>query len=236
MRDLRRLFWTVLAFAAAAVAFGSIVPAASATSQAARFVTSSCCLLQGSRATIWSPDSGEVALVSNDFFVTSAYADSGVDDLMQTGITYEFNLPEGPSCDLGSGQRALYYFVEVESNGLFFCYNKGNAGFSVNRMHSVVRNADGYWRAYRDGVFMNIRTKWGADCGGNACTVAAFAEEATFQAGSWPAKFAGSGQTPWQRWTGSSWFTVQQANLKLDPFWSVGGPFPGGIWNLTYQR
>lgn len=141
----------VVVVATAALAFILAAPAAG-VSQAYRYLDTSCCQLKGSRATLLSPTLSETQVFSGDFFVTSAYADSGVDDLIQTGVTYEFNASQGPSCNLGLYSRALYYFTEVIHNAVATCYNHGSASFSTSFLASVVRNDDGYWRSYKNGV------------------------------------------------------------------------------------
>lgn len=150
---------------ATALLAGSIaVSGAGATSQASRYVTTSCCVLKGSRSSIWSPNSSEPSLQPQDFFVSSAYVDTvpaGANS-MQAGLTYEFQAPEAPSCNLGSSSRVLYHFVEVILNGAGSCYSKGTAAWSDVHLYSVIRNADGYWRAYKDGGYLEVRTTWSA--------------------------------------------------------------------------
>jgi hypothetical protein len=235
-RPRHRLVTIVLGVLVAVLAAPS--SSSAQVSQAFRYLTDSCCLLQGSRANITNPTSSEVSIQSVDWFLSSAEADTspaGFAFLIQTGVTYEFNDPEGPGCDLGSGSPELYYFVEVVSSGVMTCYVRGLATFGEAHLQSVVRNNDGYWRAYRDGVYQNVRMKW-SPCGGNACQITALGEDHRSKAGDWVAKFGGIGQTPWQRWTGSTWFTIQQAFLSLDPGWTNAGVFPEGIWTLTYHK
>lgn len=82
--------------------------------------------LKGSRATVWAPTFSEVTLNIVDFFVTSAFADTGSIETtaaygIQTGVSYEWFLPNG-ECTLGNPNPKLYYFVETISQGSFACY------------------------------------------------------------------------------------------------------------------
>ncbi len=224
----------VILVACTVVCASALPSSASAAWWAWRSVDSGCCSpLRGSRATIWSPLSSEAVISFKDFFVSSAFAEAA-DNLIQAGITYEYDAPQNPSCDLGSGAPSLYYFIEVEHDGANYCYNRGYAAFSDNHMHSVLRGSDGYWRAYRDGAYQEVRTMW-SPCSGNACKIKAFAENRLGYNGSWQAKFAGSGYTPWQRHNGSDWVTVQASNWYRDPQWTESGPFPSGIWKFIYS-
>ncbi|HVN62429.1 MAG TPA: hypothetical protein VMT59_14310 [Gaiellaceae bacterium] len=186
-----------------------------------------------------NPDSSQASVSSGDFFVTSAYADGGLangGNLIQQGVTYEYKAAEGPSCNLGSSSPALYYFTEKRVNGTYSCYSNGSATFSTSHLQTVDRGSDGTWYAYRDGSPTGITTTWSA-CGGDACTLAAFAEEASFASGAWAAKYAGSGNTAWQWWNGAAWNTINSATTQPGTYWSApSGPFPGGIWSFTYSH
>lgn len=217
----------------AAVAAAAVVAfPANATQQAARVVGSDCCVLKGSRATILAPLASEASLPSGAFFVSSAYADDR-SDLFQTGITYEHNLPEEPSCSYGNGAPALYVFVEKIKDGNQECYNRGLTAWESNHLYSVYTNT-GTWVAALDGDVSTVTTTFDA-CSGDACRVAAFGEAWYLFSGRWIAKFGGSGNTPWQRWTGSTWYTVQSSSIIDDPGWTTGGNWPTGIWTHTYS-
>jgi hypothetical protein len=194
------------------------------------------CTTDGSRATILSPTLSESTLNSGDFLDSAVFGVADANNGIQTGVTYEYQAPEGPSCNLGSSSRQLYYYVETASSGVFQCFSNGSATFATGHLQSVVLNTDGYWRAYLDGNSAGIRVSWNSICGVHACEVRAEGEELANKSGHWPAKFAGSGNTQWQRWTGSTWFTIQSANEVPGSNWTFGGPFPAGIWNITYSK
>src|SRR5438128_12564531 len=80
---------------------------------------------KGTRVTVDNPDSSQVSISSaGDWFITSAYADSGAggSSLIQIGVTLEYHDPQQPTCDLGMNSPALYYFIETEQLGLYRCY------------------------------------------------------------------------------------------------------------------
>jgi len=206
---------------------------AGAVQQAFRTVGSGCCVLKGSRSTILAPRASEVSLPSGAFFDSAAEADDG-SDLLQTGLTYEFNAPEGPSCTYGNGAPALYVFVEKIKDGNAQCYNRGLLAWESNHLYSVYTNT-GTWVAALDGSVSSVTNTFDA-CSGNACQVTAFGEASSLFSGQWVAKFAGSGNTPWQRWTGTSWVTIQSSGIILNTGWTNSGPFPGGIWTFTYSH
>lgn len=227
---------TIVAVAIAATA----AAAASAGPQAFRYwQTSTDQGWKGSRVTVDNPDSSQVAITSGNLFNASAEADDrGFNiNLIQQGVTYEYNRPEGPSCNLGSGSPKLYYFTEIIVSGLTACYQNGTATFSTSHLQTVVRGANGNWASYRDGNPTGITTNWAPSCGGNACFLSAFAESFSLAAGRWAAKFAGSGNTTWQFWNGVAWNQINNASLSApNPPWTPSGPFPGGIWSLNYSH
>lgn len=199
---------------------------------------------KGTRVTVNNPDSSQRLLSSGDFFSTAAYADSGPNgsSLIQTGVNYEWNAPEGPSCNLGSAGATLYYFVETEHTGTYKCYSKGLADSGGSHKQSVFIGGDGLWHAARDGIDENITTSW-TGCNGDACTLIALGENLSGKIGLWEAKFAGSGNTPWQFMNSCCWNTINNTPFMPIPnHWSgdgVGndpsGPFPTGIWSYKYS-
>ena len=232
-RSILRRATATAAGVLAALFFAST--AAAATVQAYRTWQTTSNGWKGSRVTISNPSSGESSIAPPDFLLASAYADSGQTSGIQSGVTYEWGAPQASSCDLGSSGPALYYFVEVIQVGNYTCFQKGSAAFTAANLHSVVRGADGIWRAYRNGNYQSVQNSW-TGCAGDACTISAFAEENRGAPGLFHAKFAGSGNTPWQFWNGSSWNTINSATLWLGTCWKASGPFPGGIWSLIYDR
>jgi hypothetical protein len=195
---------------------------------------------KGTRVTVDNPDSSQVSISSaGDWFITSAYADSGAggSSLIQIGVTLEYHDPQQPTCDLGMNTPALYHFIETEQQGLYRCYGPTAATYSTSHLRSVVRGSDGVWHSYRDGVATSITNSW-TGCSGDACRISAHAEEHKFTDGRWAAKYAGSGNTAWQFWNGSVWNTITMGYTR-DPglYWSLpSGPFPGGIWSFTYSH
>jgi hypothetical protein len=211
---------------------------ASANSQAYRYVTSSCCTLLGVRSTILTPNSQEAIILPGDWELSSAQANEGGASpqyLLQAGAVFEYAAPQDQTCSLGSSTPTLYYFVEKEVGGIYLCYQQGALAWSHTDLYSDVRGSDGIWRAYINSVYKGISVTW-SNCGGNACIVSALGEKRTTSSGYWPAKFAGSGNTPWQRWTGSTWSTIQQYQQHTDANWTWSGPFPTGIWSATYSK
>jgi hypothetical protein len=185
----------------------------------------------------------EHARASRPLFVSSVIAGDTYlvgQNSIEIGITFEYDDAEDPSCNLGYGHRVLYYFAEVITYGLANCYNQGVASWDEVHLESVLRNAQtGYWKAYRDGSFVNVQTQWTVCNGGLACGVTAMGEEHHENTGSiWPAKFAGSSQHQWERCCVSGypggWYPIQQAQPKTDADWSLTGPFPAGIWTAKY--
>jgi hypothetical protein len=193
---------------------------------------------KGTRVTVDNPDSSQASVSSGDFFLTSAFANSGSggSSLIQIGVTLEYKDPEG-SCNLGMNSPQLYYFIEIEQVGNYTCYGPTAATYSTSHLQSVVRGSDGVWRSYRDGVATGITNTW-TGCGGDACKIAAFAEENQYKAGHWAAKFAGSGNTTWQFWNGSVWNQINTGyTWQPATYWGPeSGPFPGGIWSFTYSH
>src|SRR2546423_2309210 len=195
---------------------------------------------KGTRVTVDNPDSSQVSISSaGDFFITSAYADSGAggSSLIQIGVTGEYHDAEAPTCNLGMNVPALYYFIEIEQTGNYSCYGPTAATYSTSHLQSVVRGGDGVWRSYRDSVATGITNIW-TGCSGDACRISAHAEENKLTTGRWAAKYAGSGNIAWQFWNGSVWNTITMG-YNRDPglYWSLpSGPFPGGIWSFTYSH
>lgn len=193
---------------------------------------------KGTRVTVDNPDSSQASVSSGDFFLTSALANSGSggSSLIQIGVTLEYKDPQPPTCNLGMNSPALYYFIEIEQTGNYSCYGPTAATYSTSHLQSVVRGSDGIWRSYRDGNPAGITNTW-TGCSGDACKIAAFAEENKFTTGRWAAKYAGSGNTPWQFWNGSTWNTINTPTWQPGTYWSPpNGPFPGGIWSFTYSH
>jgi hypothetical protein len=192
---------------------------------------------KGSRVTVGNPTLSQMSIQSpGDFDLTSAYADDGgFGSLIQIGVTYEWNAPEGPSCTLGSPAAKLYYFVEIAQNNNYTCYNLGYAsGGAQNRM-STQRGSDNLWHAYQNGVGSGVSNSW-TPCSGNACLIAAFGENLAFKPGYYYAKFAGPSQTPWQVYIGPTWNTINTASEYHGTGWDPpSGPFPGGIWSYYFH-
>lgn len=211
---------------------------ASANSQSYRYITSSCCTLLGVRSTALTPNSQEAIILPGDWELTAVQANDGgapAQYLLQAGAVFEFAARQDQTCSLGSSTPTLYYFVEKEVGGLYLCYQQGALAWSHTDLYSVVRGSDGIWRGYINSTYKGISVAW-SNCSGNACLISALGEKRTTNSGYWPAKFAGSGNTPWQRWTGSTWFTIQQSQQHPESNWTWSGPFPTGIWSTTYSK
>jgi hypothetical protein len=194
---------------------------------------------KGSRVTVDNPSGSQMFIQQPvDFDLTSAYAgDNGHGNLIQIGVEYEWQSQEGPSCNLGMSSATLYYFVETLLNTVGNCYNLGTASGGAQNKMSVQRGSDNLWHAYQNGVGSGVSTTW-TDCGGNGCQIEAFAENGNYNPGYYYAKFAGSGQTPWQLYVGGVWSTITnpQGEYRSQFGWNAAtGPFPGGIWYFYYH-
>lgn len=214
-------------------------------SHAGKWVSNLCCTPPGTQASISNPQNAEVVLTSGDVFLSSVVADDHPSggpptlNLIQQGVTYEYNAPEGPSCSLGNGVKALYYFAETDVNGFYSCWNEGYANWGETHLHTVANWGLGTtWYAYRDNVYLSVSHPGWSRCSGNACRIWGWGEETAAHSGCWPAKFAGTGSTPWQRYINgqTGWFTIQSASSFADPYWYSSGPFPAGIWQYYYRR
>lgn len=196
----------------------------------------------GVRSNIGNPSSGESNISSGDFFVTSVFAltgESSASQALQQGVTYEWNVPQN-SCNLGSqGNGAkMYYFTETYAGGTYTCYNGGIANSATSHKQSLTYNSTSQkWSAYRDGIYTGQQMYF-YDCSSLACSIRAFGENYAAKSGLWKAKFAGSGNTPWQYFNGSVWVTIYSYSTHPGGSdWSgLSGPFPTGIWSFTYSH
>lgn len=212
--------------------------AAHANQQAANFWhTTSDQGWMGSKVTVNNPAGSEMHVSSTDFASATAYADaSPVDSLIQQGIIFFNNDPYGGSGTCTGFENQLMYFVEISHAGAHSCFTEGAATSTDSHVQQVLRGSAGNWRPYMDGQWKaGVQTSWDP-CGGDACTVAAFAEEnRAFLDTSWHAKFAGSGNTPWKFWNGTVWNTINHCSTGMDAYWAESGPFPDGIWSFIYR-
>lgn len=70
---------------------------------------------------------------------------------IQIGVTRETNYSEGPTCNKGAPEPRLYHFVEKPTSDVLECYFVAYTSTATSALLSVVRNADGLWRAYLNG-------------------------------------------------------------------------------------
>lgn len=141
----------------------------------------------------------------------------------------------------GNGWSEALLFVEYQHGATNYqCYSETVANFSETHRQSVqYQNSNGLWYSFLDGAFESITTEW-TPCGGLACAIDAYGENFSGKSGLWYAKFAGSGNTPWQLYNGS-WYTIDSTypvNYFGGTNWSSSpsGPFPTGIWSFTYSH
>lgn len=213
---------------------------ARASSHANLYITGAGQTYQGTRATINNPTSGQRTMQNGDYFLASVLANDGTgSNQIQQGILYEWNAPQSPDCKEGLGGAILANFVEIQHSGVYQCYVETYANTGESHLHSVRWLAsNNTWYSYLDGVGQGITTSW-TPCSGKACAVDAFAEtwDAT-KSGLWYAKFAGSGNTPWQWNDGTNWNTISGSYAFYGTNWQnpYSGPFPTGIWSLIYQH
>lgn len=231
----------VAVVASALVVAGIAVGSADATNQAYRYWYSSTNTdWMGTRVAVDNPAGSERSISSGDFLLTSVWATNGNGDgnerAVQQGVTYEYKDPEN-SCDKGASAPAMYYFVELDDYGVYTCYYESNAATTESHSQKVLEDSSGNWGGYLDGTYQGHSLSWSA-CGGNACGLYAFAEEDTSKAGLWHAKYAGSGNTPWQFYNGTIWGTINSGPAPVvGNYWSgPTGPFPGGIWSFVYSK
>ncbi len=201
---------------------------------------------KGTRVTVTTPASGVAILSVNDYFLASSFAQSALNhgDLIQTGVTYEWKAPEGYSCDKGDPSAKLYFFTETALDFNYVCFYLADANWSSNHLMQESYSG-GSWYSYMDGVLTGSVNTW-STCGGLACLVSAFGEEAARPAektGFWRSifGFSQSGDQPFQYSpNGSTWTTVTSSSPTCPgvsgcvPNWSFTGSFPTGRWSETY--
>ena len=152
-----------IALAACLISAILIVPLAAANDQVSRYIIyGASSHIRGTRATVDNPSSAEARIFQNDFFVTSAYADDRVNNLIQVGVQLEWKAGQGPSCNLGSSSASLYFLTEVDVNGSYSCWNVGTTTYSTTHLQSVKLDSGsgGYWRSYIDGTWTGIANQW----------------------------------------------------------------------------
>lgn len=119
----------------------------------------------------------------------------------------------------------LEQYVETVAYGQYTCYPKGVIGYGVEVYYTVRRVGGTQWYAYIGGV----QDSHGIPMGGaeyileggeiNGFTSTSCTNNTGY------ADYALA--VPWQRWTGTSWFTVQSSFIYLDCSWTTYGAPPG---------
>jgi hypothetical protein len=218
----------------------AIVTAALALSTAARANTfggyelnAPCCNgdpLYGTRANIsipssssnWNPGSIHCLLARSDA------EDDTLVKLIQTGF---LRCASGWSLDgTCSLTNNLVNFVETNNGSGYTCYPKGAVSYGTTHKYTVDKGSTSTWTAYIDGVADTHTISMG-----NAQYLIESGEYGGDTSGSFTASATYGSGLAWQRWNGSTWFTVQSAYVFITSGsgWSVSGG-PPNTWTISH--
>jgi hypothetical protein len=184
--------------------------------------------LYGTRANIsippsssnWNPSSHCVAARSDA-------EDNTLPRLIQTGfIRCASGYSADGTCSLSNN---LVNFVETNNGSGFTCYPKGAVSYGTTHKYTVDKGSSSTWTAYIDGVADTHTVSMG-----NPLNIVE-SNEFTGDSGSFTATASYGSGLAWQRWTGSTWFTVQSAYVLIIPSgsWSVLGG-PPNVWSVSH--
>lgn len=223
--------WLGVPLIAAALAFGSASTAYAGNSFGRENLVTPCCggaALQGVRSSITQPSSeivpnGEFALSS----VASQQYASGTGYFLQAAVVYNNGLTiDNSTCT----ETGLFYFAETSDGTTATCYFIGYASSYSSAVHkySLLKDSStsNNWTVYFDGVLPGGRTI--SEPIGNAQLISGGGEIAYCSicdpsGVTWVSTFAGSGNTPFQRYNFSTgWYTVQSFNnTNFNSGWSA---------------
>lgn len=208
----------------------SAVPSASAASYGGYYLQIPCCGgqgLYGTRSSITSPvswtdwnfPSGQCVFARSDAEILD-------DRLIQAGFIRCHNAqhPNGGCGFTGTLENE----VEIKWPGAGYqCWYKGTIGYNTTHLYTVRRSdTDNGWYAFIDGV----RDTQLLPMGG-AQIVVEGPEYTGSPYDAYQAYADWAYSELWQRWTGSSWYTVQQAWWFAN-WTNIGGPY--GHWQTTH--
>jgi hypothetical protein len=188
-----------------------------------------CCngdSLWGSRASIRTPGS-TITFGSNACLAQRSYAQEGGQQIQTGFVTCAANANVDGTC--ATVNKQVQYVEIIGVDGLAHCYSHGVIGLSITAKYTVDRTGS-VWLAYIDGVADTHTSPMGA---ANVIGEGAEWQDACGSSyNSGPATY-GSTQA-WQRWTGSTWFTVQSAYTTGSTcgFSIAGGPT--GTWSIAH--
>jgi hypothetical protein len=185
--------------------------------------------LYGTRANIsippssgnWNPGSAHCVAARSDA------EDNTLPRLIQTGfIRCAPGYSADGTCSLSNN---LVNFVETNNGSGFTCYPKGAVSYGTTHKYTVDKGSSSTWTAYIDGVADTHTVSMG-----NARNLVE-SNEFTGDSGSFTATASYGSGLAWQRWTGSTWFTVQSAYVLIIPSgsWSVLGG-PPNVWSVSH--
>jgi hypothetical protein len=226
-------FIRVCAILAAAVVYLSVGGSTSASaccSKGDRYLQHPfCCdgaLLNGTKSAIRTPEAASDLIFPaglDECMIARSAGEVSNLSLIQTGWVRCAPQSLGLDGACSSWYSTLEYFVETRGGGgQYFCHPRGVVPYNTNVYYSVKREAGDSWFAYIGGVQQPMDVGMGdatfltegAEWTSNPQDCDPFSMYADFAIG-----------VPWQRWTGSSWFTVQSSSRSLGcSWWDWGAP------------
>lgn len=223
------VFALVIAAAAALAAAGI----ASANTYGGYELNAPCCNgdpLYGTRANIsipssssnWNPGSGQCILARSDG------EDDNLGKLIQAGfLRCASGVGLDGTCSLSNN---LVDFVETNNGSGYTCYPKGGETYGTTHKYTVDKGSTSTWTAYIDGVADTHTISMG-----NAQFLVESGEYTGGTGGSFTASATYGSGLAWQRWNGSTWFTVQSAFVLITSGsgWSVSGG-PPNVWTVSH--
>lgn len=221
--------FTVVAALGLVLAVGSS-PASANTFGHRYLKVNECCNgagLYGTKAAIRTPPSAAYLTFpadGNDCILGRSEASVTNVALIQTG--WVRCAPGHPglmnSCSSIPSNPLVQFAEKRNGGGSYFCLPWGTIPYNTNVYYSVKKECcNGQWYGYIGGVKVE---DWSTSMGGSE-----FLREGVESTGTCSESFTVLGDfaegVPWQRWTGTSWFTVQSSSKTLDcGWWDFGAP------------
>lgn len=195
------------------------------SSQGSKYILSSCCTLLGTRDTITLPSSSSWSDGHASCIGMYSDAVSGGPIWIQDGPLKCYN---GATID-GTCSGGPISYVEVKNSGVAAqCTNEGSIAWSSTHLYTVDSTSTNIWAAYIDGSSPPVYP--GKLTMGPSAQID---ETAEYAVGGCSDGFSAAasfsvGSPVWQRWTGSTWFTVQGSNNAYSCGWSYSGSIANG--------
>lgn len=204
-----------------------------------------CCggaSLQGSRATIRNPvffniPAGTGALSSVSVEGNADLAGGG---LMQAGVKLSNDVGyHTPNCE----QPELAYWAEVFDQNGTRCFLLGLPRRSTVHRFSIQRqNPNVYYQVFLDGVAPNGQVITGTPSTTGNVGIVGAGGEITYRTGTsiafvdWEGRFAGAGNTLWQRWNGTlGWVTIQApTHVSNSGGWTIDTSSFPTVWSVSF--